>query len=141
MTTKEYLLQAYRLDKIISSDLEEVKALQEIISGVSSVQLSERIQVTKNCDASFVKAVEKIMDLEQRINKEVEKLTSLKKEIRGIIIALDDRDEQMVLKYRYIHNYTWAQIASELDVDERTVRRWHSKALQHISIPQNTVKT
>jgi hypothetical protein len=43
----------------------------------------------------------------------------------------------MVLKYRYIHNYTWEQIGIELCADARTIRRWHGKALQHASLPEH----
>ena len=132
MTAKEYLRQAYRLDQKISSDLEEVASLREMSASVSSPQLTERVQTSKNTDAPFVRALEKIIDLEEHINKEVELLMELKKEIRVVITTVEDTDERMVLKYRYVHNYTWEQIGNELHADARTVRRWHGKALQHI---------
>ena len=47
----------------------------------------------------------------------------LKKEIRVVITTVEDTDERMVLKYRYVHNYTWEQIGNELHADARTVRR------------------
>ena len=63
MTAKEYLRQAYRLDQKICSDLEEVASLREMASSVSSPQLTERIQTSKNYDAPFVRSLEKIMEL------------------------------------------------------------------------------
>ena len=139
MTAKEYLRQAYRLDQKISSDLEEVASLREMSASVSSPQLTERVQTSKNTDAPFVRALEKIMDLEERINKEIELLMELKKEIRVVITTVEDTDERMVLKYRYVHNYTWEQIGNELHADARTVRRWHGKALQHVIMPDNPI--
>lgn len=139
MTAKEYLRQAYRLDQKISSDLEEVASLREMASGVSSPQLAERVQTSRNTDAPFVRALEKIMDLEERINKEIDLLMELKKEIRAVITTVEDTDERMVLKYRYVHNYTWEQIGNELHADSRTVRRWHGKALQHVVLPDNSI--
>lgn len=139
MTAKEYLRQAYRLDQKISSDLEEVASLREMSASVSSPQLTERVQTSKNTDASFVRALEKIMDLEERINNEIELLMELKKEIRVVITTVEDTDERMVLKYRYVHNYTWEQIGNELHADARTVRRWHGKALQHVIMPENPI--
>lgn len=115
MTAKEYLRQAYRLDQKISSNLEEVASLREMASSVSSPQLAERI------------------------NKEIDLLMELKKEIRAVITMVEDTDERMVLKYRYVHNYTWEQIGNELHADARTVRRWHGKALQHIILPDNFI--
>lgn len=139
MTAKEYLRQAYRLDQKISSDLEEVASLREMSSSVSSPQLTERVQTSKDTDAPFVRALEKIMNLEEHINKEIELLMELKKEIRAVITTVEDTDERMVLKYRYVHNYTWEQIGNELHADARTVRRWHGKALQHVIMPENPI--
>ena len=139
MTAKEYLRQAYRLDQRISSDLEEVASLREMSASVSSPQLTERVQTSRNTDAPFVRALEKIMDLEERINKEIDLLMELKKEIRAVITTVEDTDERMVLKYRYVHNYTWEQIGNELHADARTVRRWHGKALQHVIMPENPI--
>lgn len=139
MTAKEYLHQAYRLDQRINSNLEELAALREMASSISSPQLSERVQTSKQTDAPFVRNLEKIMALEDRINKEVNLLMELKDEIRAVITAVPNTDERMVLKYRYVHNYTWEQIGTELHADSRTVRRWHGKALQHVVLPQNPV--
>ena len=97
------------------------------------------MQTSKNTDAPFVRALEKIIDLEEHINKEVELLMELKKEIRVVITTVEDTDERMVLKYRYVHNYTWEQIGNELHADARTVRRWHGKALQHVILPENPI--
>ena len=139
MTAKEYLRQAYRLDQKINSDLEEVAALREMASSVSSPQLSERVQTSRKGDAPFVRCLEKIIELEDKINKEIDLLMELKKEIRMVITTVEDTDERMVLKYRYVHNYTWEQIGNELHADARTVRRWHGKALLHVMLPENPI--
>lgn len=140
MTVKEYFYQAYRLDQRINSNLEEVTALREMSLSVSSPLLTERVQTSRKCDAPFVRCLEKIIDLEEKINKEIDLLVELKKEIRGVISTVEDTDERLVLKYRYIHNYTWEQIGNELHADSRTVRRWHGSALQHVRLPENPVK-
>lgn len=139
MTAKEYLRQAYRLDQKINSDLEEVAALRAMASSVSSSQLSERVQTSRKGDAPFVRCLEKIIELEDKINKEIDLLVELKKEIRMVITTVEDTDERMVLKYRYVHNYTWEQIGNELHADARTVRRWHGKALLHVVLPENPI--
>ena len=139
MTVKEYLHQAYRLDQRINSNLEELAALREMASSISSPQLSERVQTSKHPDAPFVRNIEKIMSLEDKVNKEVNLLMELKDEIRAVIAAVPNTDERMVLRYRYVHNYTWERIGVELHADSRTVRRWHGKALQHVVLPKNPV--
>ena len=49
-------------------------------------------------------------------------------------------DEQLVLRYRYIHNCTWEQIGNELNADARTIRRWHKDALQKVKIPPDAIE-
>ena len=139
MTTKEYLQQAYRLDQKINSDIAEVNALRGMAASVSSQQLSDRVQTSRRGEAPYVRSLEKIMEMEDKINAEIDLLVDLKDEIRGIITTVANTDERMVLRYRYVHNYTWEQIANELHVDARTVRRWHGNALRHVILPAKLI--
>lgn len=140
MTAKEYLHQAYRLDQRIKSDTMEAQNLREMAGSVSAIQYDkERIQTMRSTEAPFVRTLEKLWDLEEKIAGELETLSDLKKQIREVIEAVEDTDERMVLKYRYIHNLTWEQIGMELCADARTIRRWHGKALQHVSLPDNPI--
>ena len=130
MTVKEYLHQAYRLDQRIKSDTMEAQNLREMAGSVSAI---------KNTEAPFVRTLEKLWTLEKKIAGELEMLSDLKKQIREVIEAVPDTDERMVLKYRYIHNYTWEQIGMELCADARTIRRWHGKALLHVTLPDDPI--
>ena len=80
------------------------------------------------------------MNLEEKINEEIDLLVNLKEEIRSVIDMVSNTDERMVLRYRYIHNYTWEQIGDVLGADSRTVRRWHGQALGHVTLPENLLK-
>ena len=140
MTNKEYLRQAYRLDQKINSDIEEVARLREMAGNISSPVLGDKVQTSRNRDGLFVRNMEKILLLEEKINREIDALVDLKSQMRDVIAAVQDTDERMVLRYRYIHNLTWEQIGNELHADARTVRRWHGSALQHVILPENPVK-
>lgn len=70
-------------------------------------------------------------------HEELTQLLNLKEELKDVINQVEDKDEQLVLRYRYIYNWTWAQIGEEIYADERTVRRWHNKALAHVVVPAN----
>lgn len=140
MTVKEYLHQAYRLDQRIKSDTMEAQNLREMAGSVSAIQYDkERVQTSRNMEAPFVRTIDKLWTLEQKIADELEVLSDLKKQIREVIETVSDTDERLVLKYRYIHNYTWEQIGAELCADARTIRRWHGKALQHVSLPDKPI--
>ncbi len=139
MKPTEYLHQAYRLDHKINSDIEELARLREMSVSISSPQLTERVQTSRLAEAPFVRCVYKIRELEEKINAEVDLYVDLKREIRSVIEKVENTDEQMVLRYRYIHNMTWEQIGDELHADRSTVRRWHGAALQHVVMPENPI--
>lgn len=81
------------------------------------------MQTSSSTEAPFVRSLEKIMDLEDTINKEIDTLVCLKNQIRTVIEAVQNTDERLVLRYRYIHKCTWEQIGNELNADARTIRR------------------
>lgn len=139
MTAKEYLKQAYRLDHRINSDIAEMERLREMASNVSSPGFEEHYNPNRGADAPFVRCLEKVWQMEEKINAEIDKLVDLKLQMRSAINTVIDVDEQMVLRYRYIHNMTWGQIADKMYTDERTARRWHDKALVHISLPEEPI--
>lgn len=139
MTAKEYLGQACRLDQRIKVNILELERLRELATRISSPSFGEKVSGLNNVEPSFVGRLSDIIDMEQQIKGEIEKLVALKKEIREVIGQVDNPDELMVLRYRYIHNYTWRQISDELIVDQRTVRRWHADALIRIKIPSTKI--
>ena len=139
MTAKEYLEQAYRLDQRIRSDIEEIERLREMASSISSPGFEERHNPNRPTEAPFVRCVIRVMEMEEKINCEVERLMALKEQMRKVIDALPDIDERMVIRYRYVHGRTWEEIGDELHAGASSVRRWHDNALLHIVMPENPV--
>ena len=139
MTSKEYLRQAYRLDQKIQSDIEEVTRLRAMSVSISAPVSGEKVQASLPSDAPFARCVEKILLLEEKINAEIDVLVGLKEQIREVIAAVSNTDEQMVLRCRYVHNMTWEEIGSEMKANARTVRRWHGAALLHVAMPKNPI--
>lgn len=141
MNKKEYLRQAYLLDKRIKADMDEVVRLRELATSVSSLRYDrEYVQATRSIEAPFVKALIKVMDLEAKINVEITRLISLKEQILDVISKLESVDEQMILRYRYMSNMTWEDIGKELHAGVRTVIRWHGNALEHLVFPENPIR-
>ena len=139
MTPKEYLRQAYRLDHRINSDIAEMERLQEMVGTVSSPSLEEHYNPNRPTEAPFIRRIEKVWELQDKINREIDRFIDLKAQMRDVIATVSDADEQMVLRYRYIHNMTWEQIGEELHADRTTVFRWHNAALKHITLPEEPI--
>ena len=140
MTAKEYLRQAYRLDHRINSDIAEMERLREMACSAGSPGMEERHNPNRAADAPYVRSLEKVWELNKKIYDEIDRLIDLKDQMRGAIAMVADIDEQMVLRYRYIHNMTWEEIGNQLHADRTTVYRWHGMALQHFIMPRNPVK-
>lgn len=139
MTAKEYLGQAYRLDQRINANLEEVARLREMASSVSSPSWEEKTGSSRPTDPPFVRCLVKIMDLERHIDVEIDRLVDLKRQIRTVIEELPDRDEQTVLRYRCLLNYTFEKIGDLMCADRTTAFRWYCKALTHVKVPENPI--
>ena len=140
MTIRDYRSQAYRLDQRIDSNIREVSTLRKMMGSISSPVLGDRVQTSRPAEAPFVRSIEKIMLLEEKINAEIDLLVDLKEQIRGVIAAVPDTDERMVLSYRYVHNLTWEQISDELNESVSTVKRRHKSALDHAVLPENFIQ-
>lgn len=136
VTAKQYLRQAYRLNELINSDLAELEQLKVLSRSVSSPNLSGMPSSgTRNTEPAFVRAIEKIIDLEKVINQEIDRFVDLKKEIREVINQVQDNSQRLVLKLRYIQFYKWEAVASEMDLSLKQVHRIHNEALQAVKIP------
>lgn len=139
MTVKEYLGQAYLLDQRIHSYSIECEELRLMAESISSPSFEEHYNASRNTDAPYVHTVEKLWEMEEKILKEQSTLVKLKSQIREVIAQVDKPEFQTVLRYRYIHNYTWPRIADLLKVDVVTVQRWHNKAISRIILPEDVI--
>ena len=133
MKAKDYLRQAFCLDRRIASDIDELKELRELAESVSAPQLEERVQTSRSTTAPFVRSIEKILDLEAKVADELDRLVEMKTEIRETIDKVDDHDQKMLLRYRYIHFHTWEEIADEMHYGLRWVYTHHGRALESVN--------
>ena len=132
MTAKEYLRKAYRLDQQIDSHVAELEHLRELSTRIQGSNFGERVSSTRGTEASYTRIIDKIADMQQRINAEIDTLVDLRAELACVRVS--DVDERLLLRYRYINNDSWGDIAKALNVSSRTVHRIHSSALQNFVI-------
>ena len=135
MTAKEYLNQARHLDALIHCRLREIDYWRDLSSSVSGSGFEEHHNPNRPTEAPFVRCLEKIDEIQHSVEEKVAYLICLKEEINRAIDKLENRDEQLLLRYRYLDNCTWEEIAAMLNVSIRSVHRIHGMALQHFSVP------
>ena len=137
MTSKEYLMQIYNLDhKIYMMQLEadEYRRLADVIPGGNYdkpfVKPSNR-----NTEAPFVKWINKALDKEKEIEKEIERLNNLKVEVTSVISQIDNGNYRMVLMLRYLKSMKIEEIAETMHYSIPSVKRWHREALEVLVVP------
>ena len=137
MQAKQYLKQAYRLNELIQCNKQELDDLRILSSSLPGIDYSkDRVQTSSSGDAGYTKIVAKIIDLEKAINADIEKMLSLKLEIRTVINAVQDNEEKLLLMCRYLNFMSWENICDELNVSLRTAHRIHAAALANIKVPE-----
>ena len=135
--TKRYLKQAYRLNELIQCDQQELAELRVLSRSLSGTDYTkDRVQTSPSTDAGYTKIIHKMMVLEDTINTEIENMLSLKLEIRTVINAVQDNEQKLLLKYRYLNFLSWEEICDEMNVSMRTAHRIHVEALSNIIVPE-----
>lgn len=136
MTAKEYLSQVMYIDRRINSKLEQVMALREAATKATATLSDMPRPDTPNVQ-SMADTIVKIVDLEEEINRDIDRLVDLKAEARRIISRVKEPDQQLVLELRYLCYKQWSEIMAELGCSEATVYRLHGEALKKIKISEN----
>ena len=134
MTAKEYLGQAYRIDQRINLKMEQVASLRALATKATATY-SDMPKGYGNVH-SGENVIVKIIDLENQMNADVDELVALKEEVVGVIKAITNPEQRMVLELRYLSFKTWDEIANDMHYGIDNVFKLHKKALNAIVIPE-----
>lgn len=85
---------------------------------------SDKIQTT----------VEKIIEIEEKLDHEIDALVDLRNRIEAAVEKLEDGKLRDVMRYRYIDGMKWEQISVEMHYSYMQVCRLHGKALLEIML-------
>lgn len=131
MIAKDYLSQARFLDMRISSKIQQVASLNELATRCTAT-ISDMPRSPNHDSSRMAEAVVKIVDLQDEINQDINKLVELKREITGLIKSVPTVEYQTVLEKRYLCFLTWEQIAVDMNYSMQHTFRIHEKALKEI---------
>lgn len=129
MTTKEYLNQIERLDKMITNKLSEIYQLKIMACSITVSGDSERVQTSGNQD-KLGSTIAKIVDLERETDELVDSLVDKRKEILKQIDNMKNIDHYDVLHKHYVERRTFQDIADSENWSIRQVFNIHGRALQ-----------
>ena len=134
MTAKEYLGQAYRLDQRINSKLEQVMSLRTLATKATSTLSDTPPSGTRNVHR-MEDIIVKIIEMENEINRDIDNLVDLKREMVSVIKAVTDPELQTLLELRYLCFKSWEQIAVEMEYSIQHIFRLHDKSIKEIVLP------
>ena len=131
MTAKEYLSQAWNIDRRINDKVAHVSQLRDMAMNVSNV-ISDMPRSPSPNNQRMENIIARLTDTEEEINADIDRLVSLKLEIMNTIWQVADENAQMVLERRYHSFKSWEDIAADMSVSIRWVHKIHVKALDDI---------
>lgn len=134
MNAKEYLLQARYLDERITSKTQQIASLNDLATRCTST-FSDMPRNPNHGGSKIEDCIIKIIELEESIKKDIEKLVDLKSEIMAVIKAVPNVEYQTLLEKRYLCFITWEQIAVDMNYSIQHIHRMHSSALKEIVVP------
>lgn len=131
MKAKEYLQQLQRLDTVINQKIKEVDDLRTMSVSAGGIDYSkERVQSSPSGDAPFVRVINRIVDLEEEINREIDAFVDEKHKVINQIQGLKDSRYIEVLYKHYVEFKRLEVVAVEMNFTYQYTRELHGCALQ-----------
>ena len=134
MTVKEYLSQAKFLDQRINNKIQQVAALNNLATKVTST-LTGMPHNPSHATSTMEETINKIIDFQAEINRDIDRLVDLKQEITATIKAVGNNEYQTILEKRYLCFLSWEKIAVDMGYSIRNVQILHGKALASVVLP------
>lgn len=133
MTAKQFLNEYRDLNKEIDSMCSERVRLQRLAESIgSSLGSSEGGKNKQAGAAKFEAAIDKMIVLDEDINRKIDTLIEKRAEIESVIEKIDDTTLRTLLRYRYINGYNFERVAVEMNYSWRHMLRLHSTALNKV---------
>ena len=129
MTAKEYLSQARYLDARINTKIKQLEALNTLATSATSV-LTGMPHSPNKATSKMADIVDKIVDLQAEINRDIDALVDLKGEMRSKLEMVPAEDYKAILEMRYLCFMSWEQIASNLGLSVPYTYKLHDTALK-----------
>ena len=129
MSTKEYLSQVSRLNRMIQNKISEISQLQELEYSVSDIRGVERTR-TETGEGRSVASYAKIEEMEYKLGQAIDEYVRKKELIVSQIDSMENEISYDILFARYIEKKTLEKIAESLNYSFRQITRLHGKALR-----------
>ena len=133
MTSKEFLQRPMRLRWRIDALKLQKEQYEELANSIPGGNYDKPVvQKTRSNEAPFIKWIDKIMDIEKKIESMEAEYETAKAAVVKAIEKLPNPDYQTILIMRYLNEYSWADICDKLYISLSTAKRWHWDAINSL---------
>lgn len=130
MTAKEFLQQVYVANGEIEMKLEEIERLRALATRTTST-IKSTPSGGSGSKSKIENAVIAIQEKIERLADEITKLLEVSELVGKAIAKVKEPTERRILEYRYLHFFSWKQIALMMKASERKVFQKHEQALKN----------
>jgi len=140
-SAKRYLQKIRKLDRMIEQRIKERDSLRQF-DGVTAIAYDkDPVQTSPKGNAPFESTVEKLIALEQELDRLIDEYVTLKDKIIGEIHELNNTNYITLLYKRYVEFKTFEEIAVEMHYTYIWVRQMHGYALQEFERTNTNIQT
>jgi len=130
MNAKEFLSRAWYLEQQVQSKLEQIERMRSLASRVTA-SFDKAAGHSRNV-SSMQDMIVKIMETEEELNREIDELVTVRKEIAGVINRIRAVTLRLILEKRYLSFQSMEQIGTDLYYSERWIKIKHREALDAV---------
>ena len=128
MNIKELLKSHFEINNLINMKLEQIAELRALAEKITVSPFSESHSKGTYTDR-VGRTAARIMDLENEINDEIDKLVEVKIKIHETISAIPDGVQRTVLERHYLLHEPFEKISDKVGYSPRHITRLHNQAL------------
>lgn len=137
MTNKEkiqILKQYLENEKEYNQLVQILQTLKEKMYSVSAQQYTDMPKTLSTTNDKFDNYLINIENYNERINILLDKLNKNRMYIENCINLLENTNQRMVMRYRYLEGYRWEKICIQMNYGWRQTHRIHTNALNNIKL-------
>ena len=138
MDAKTFLNKARTINMEIDSKLKQTQGLRHLVTNVTAT-LSDMPGSPSRSTDKMERIIARIVDMEHKIDEDIDALVDLKERIQSVINSLDDAEYRVLLTERYINFEDWEKIALTMHYSIRKIHLMHGRALQLIQERMDTL--
>lgn len=121
------------MDRKIQSKIDQIAEMKTLATRVSVAMSDIRVQTSKN-DHRLEDIMIKIMEYQNELCDDMERLVEIKKETKKAIDTVANDEQRLVLEMRYLLYMRWEEIAVEMDYSMDHIFRMHREGLCAVEI-------